>query len=183
MTNHFILANPYSWFIFSMVFIGYNRKSSIRLACHFHPHQRLSFSTHPLADMTGGRLHKFFTRNTSSSTRSQRADKIWCSTGLSFSCTQCGKCCSGPNGQVRVNQKEMTAIHEFLPTSAMSDWFEPPVPLSPSPAQVSMNENKMWRIRQLREGKKSRRCIFLTPSGKCSIYPGQCAWVVHFNSL
>ena len=38
----------------------------------------------------------------------------WYQAGLSFECTQCGNCCSGPPGHVWVNAEEVKAISEFL---------------------------------------------------------------------
>lgn len=38
----------------------------------------------------------------------------WYQAGLSFSCTQCGNCCSGPPGYVWVTKKDIARIAEFL---------------------------------------------------------------------
>ena len=44
---------------------------------------------------------------------SASAAEPWYSEGLSFSCTSCGKCCSGSSGSVRVTKEEAEAISEF----------------------------------------------------------------------
>jgi len=38
----------------------------------------------------------------------------WYADGLSFSCTQCGNCCSGPPGHVWVTQRDIQRIAEYL---------------------------------------------------------------------
>ncbi|NOT01100.1 MAG: YkgJ family cysteine cluster protein [Phycisphaerales bacterium] len=38
----------------------------------------------------------------------------WYADGLSFSCTQCGNCCSGPPGYVWVTREEIARIAKFL---------------------------------------------------------------------
>lgn len=41
----------------------------------------------------------------------------WYKNGLPFSCTQCGKCCTGSPGYVWVNEAEMAEMAEFLKIS------------------------------------------------------------------
>jgi hypothetical protein len=38
----------------------------------------------------------------------------WYAAGLSFSCTQCGNCCSGPPGHVYVTKEEIGRIASYL---------------------------------------------------------------------
>ncbi len=38
----------------------------------------------------------------------------WYADGLRFECTQCGNCCTGPPGYVRVNDEELAAIAAAL---------------------------------------------------------------------
>jgi Fe-S-cluster containining protein len=38
----------------------------------------------------------------------------WYQAGLSFECTQCGNCCSGPPGYVWVTRKDIEAIARFV---------------------------------------------------------------------
>ena len=41
-------------------------------------------------------------------------DDLWYKDGLQFTCTQCGKCCTGDPGFVWVNDEEIAAIAAFL---------------------------------------------------------------------
>ena len=38
----------------------------------------------------------------------------WFKDGLRFTCTRCGKCCTGPPGFVWVNDEEVAAIAEYI---------------------------------------------------------------------
>jgi len=38
----------------------------------------------------------------------------WYKDGLRFTCTQCGNCCTGPEGVVWVNEEEVRQIAEYL---------------------------------------------------------------------
>lgn len=42
------------------------------------------------------------------------ARRKWYRDGLSFECTQCGNCCSGPPGYVWVNKQDIARIAKFL---------------------------------------------------------------------
>ena len=42
------------------------------------------------------------------------SEETWYKDGLRFTCTQCGDCCSGPEGYVWVNDEELAKIAEFL---------------------------------------------------------------------
>jgi uncharacterized protein len=44
----------------------------------------------------------------------QNFELPWYQKGLSFSCTQCGKCCSGSPGFVAVSEEEMEEMAAFL---------------------------------------------------------------------
>lgn len=81
----------------------------------------------------------------------------WYKDGLRFKCTECGKCCSGPSGNVWVSEEEMIAIADFLHISL--DHFK----------------RKYVRLREKRYAlveMKSQNydCVFLKDK-KCSIYP------------
>ena len=81
----------------------------------------------------------------------------WYKDGLRFKCTECGKCCTGPSGNVWVSDKEMTAIAEFLKIS------------------LGLFKRKYVRLREksyaLVEMKSQNHdCVFLKDK-KCSIYP------------
>ena len=51
------------------------------------------------------------------STSSKQNKPEWYADGLSFSCTQCGNCCSGPPGYVWMDDKEINAIATHLKLS------------------------------------------------------------------
>jgi Fe-S-cluster containining protein len=38
----------------------------------------------------------------------------WYQDGLHFSCTQCGKCCTGTTGSVEINEEEIEQMAQFL---------------------------------------------------------------------
>ncbi len=42
------------------------------------------------------------------------SDEPWYKDGLRFTCTQCGNCCTGPEGVVWVNAQEIGQIAEFI---------------------------------------------------------------------
>lgn len=86
----------------------------------------------------------------------------WYKEGLSFSCTGCGKCCTGSPGYVWVTIDEMEAISNFL--------------------KITLKEFTRKYVRKvgnrfsLIESKKNFDCTFLK-EGKCTVYearPTQC---------
>jgi Fe-S-cluster containining protein len=96
----------------------------------------------------------------------KKADK-WYVAGLSFECTGCGGCCSGPNeGYVWVRKAEIELLADNLKTSV-----------------EEVNQKYIRKIRarfSLIEEAKSKDCIFLTENGNgkgCAVYdvrPNQC---------
>lgn len=44
----------------------------------------------------------------------KRSDSPWYATGLRFACTECGQCCTGPEGFVWVDESEIVAIADHL---------------------------------------------------------------------
>ena len=83
----------------------------------------------------------------------------WYQAGLSFSCTQCGNCCSGAPGFVWVTKKEIARIAEFLGRS--NGWLS---------KEHLRRVGFRYSLTELPDGD----CIFLTRSkGKsgCAIYP------------
>jgi len=90
----------------------------------------------------------------------------WYQSGLRFTCTQCGNCCSGPPGYVWVTREEIQEIAEFL---ERGDGTLPEGTLRRVGFKYSLAE------------RSNGDCVFLvnTPEGKkvCSIYsvrPLQC---------
>ena len=98
----------------------------------------------------------------------------WYREGLTFSCTECGKCCTGSPGYVWVSEEEMEEIATFL--------------------NISLKDLKRKYIRRvgnrysLIESKKTYDCVFLKDK-KCQVYgarPTQCRtypwWPQNLNS-
>lgn len=87
----------------------------------------------------------------------------WYKDGLQFRCTQCGKCCAGPEpGFVWVSDDEVEAIAEFL--------GEPVAEVTQLYTRLSGRE------RTLRE-KANHDCVFYDRERGCTIYrvrPRQC---------
>jgi Fe-S-cluster containining protein len=84
----------------------------------------------------------------------------WYADGLSFACTQCGRCCGGGPGNVWVSRAEVAAIAEYLG-------------MSPEDFKNRHTRKCGWR-RSLRE-QRNYDCEFLKPDGTgrkvCTIYP------------
>jgi uncharacterized protein len=82
----------------------------------------------------------------------------WYKDGLRFQCTQCGNCCSGPEGYVWVNEEELTRIAEFLGR-----------PIEEVRAE---HARKVGIRTSLKELKGSGDCTFLhSEKRNCTIYP------------
>lgn len=89
-------------------------------------------------------------------------EKKWYAEGLSFSCTECGACCTGGPGYVWVSAEEIQIIADHLHLSL--DTF----------SQKYLR--KIGKRYSLIEKPKSYDCIFLSGK-KCTIYearPKQC---------
>ena len=105
------------------------------------------------------------------SEKSQTASQetTWYEKGLSFSCTQCGNCCSGPPGYVWFNDDEARAMADDVGLS--EDEFR---------KRYARRFGKRWSLAEVkRDGKYD--CVFLKrdENGKalCSVYrsrPQQC---------
>jgi Fe-S-cluster containining protein len=88
--------------------------------------------------------------------------KPWYSDGLAFSCTRCGKCCTGEPGFVWVNDEEVAAIAEFLG--------------EPVEEVRGLYTRRAKFSRTLRE-KDNGDCVFYDREKGCTIYsvrPPQC---------
>src|SRR5436190_18616750 len=86
----------------------------------------------------------------------------WYADGLSFTCTQCGNCCTGPPGYVEISDVELSRLAEFLkiPRVEVLERY-----CRPMGNKVSLKEKR---------GRGGWDCIFLEErEGKriCSIYP------------
>jgi uncharacterized protein len=82
----------------------------------------------------------------------------WYENGLQFSCTQCGKCCTGEAGYVWVNNAEIEAIADHLgePVEQFRDRHTRPVGVR----------------RSLRE-KPNGDCVFYDRAAGCTVYPAR----------
>jgi Fe-S-cluster containining protein len=91
---------------------------------------------------------------------------VWYQTGLSFQCTGCGNCCSGPQtGFVWVSDQEIAAIAEKMNMADDIDRFE---------RQFVRTIGNRKSLVEYSDGD----CIFLDPTlRRCSVYearPMQC---------
>lgn len=83
----------------------------------------------------------------------------WYQAGLSFECTQCGNCCSGPPGYVWVTRQEITKIAKYLERDD---------------GQLDRSQLRRVGLRHSLTEKSNGDCIFLVrKNGKatCGIYP------------
>lgn len=89
----------------------------------------------------------------------------WYKDGLKFSCTGCGKCCTGPSGFVFVNEEEMQGMADSLKISL--DLFK---------RKYTRKRNNQYALTERKIGPEEYACVFL--NGKqCSVYqnrPQQC---------
>ncbi|MES2345905.1 MAG: YkgJ family cysteine cluster protein [Chlamydiota bacterium] len=90
------------------------------------------------------------------------SDLPWYKDGLRFSCTQCGKCCTGSPGFVWVSEEEMHAMAAFLRIT-LADFMK-------------HYTRRVGGKYSLLEHSKNYDCVFLKNS-RCSVYgarPKQC---------
>ena len=80
----------------------------------------------------------------------------WYQSGLRFTCTQCGDCCTGEPGFVWVDDAELTAIAEFLG--------------EPINEVRGLTTRAAARGRALRE-KANGDCVFYEKGRGCTVYP------------
>ena len=90
----------------------------------------------------------------------------WYSSGLSFECTQCGNCCSGPEaGYVWVTKDEVLALAAAIGMSNRLEEFE---------HKFTRQVGTLTSLVEYSDGD----CIFLDPKSRtCSVYdsrPAQC---------
>lgn len=99
------------------------------------------------------------------------ATEPWYQNGLRFTCTQCGKCCSGPEGYVWVSEEEIRAIAAALGTDEGTVRVE--------------HTRRVGRRVSLKEFPNGD-CTFLHPeTRKCTLYgvrPAQCRTWPFWNS-
>ncbi len=95
-----------------------------------------------------------------------RQESRWWNGGIAFSCTGCGKCCSGPPGVVWLDEETEEQIAEFL--SLDLDTFRRRYTRRVD-GRISLREETRWttepRLEQVYD------CIFLKEGKFCSVYP------------
>lgn len=88
----------------------------------------------------------------------------WYGEGLSFACTQCGNCCTGPPGFVWVEDDEAEAIAKHLKLSVTE--FR---------RRFARRHNGHWTLKETPADGKGYDCVFLRRDTEgralCSIYP------------
>jgi Fe-S-cluster containining protein len=87
---------------------------------------------------------------------SDTPDSPWYADGLRFTCTQCGKCCTGDPGFVWVNDDELAAIARFLR-----------VPLDEVRDRFTRRAKGHRTLRETANGD----CVFYDAKKGCTIYP------------
>lgn len=91
-------------------------------------------------------------------------DPPWYGQGLSFKCTMCGNCCTGPQGFVWFSPEEGKAIAKFLGISER-DFY----------ARYCKKKLNRWTLDERRLPNGDYDCIFLDRDDKgralCGIYP------------
>lgn len=90
------------------------------------------------------------------------ADEPWYKDGLRFSCTRCGKCCTGEPGYVWVNDQELEAIAQIRHQTVQE--------------VERLYTRKVGRERTLRE-QANGDCVFYDRQRGCTVYavrPRQC---------
>ena len=91
------------------------------------------------------------------------ADLPWYSTGLKFTCSQCGDCCTGAPGYVWVNNEEITALAQLVGMSL--EQFE------------DQYVRRVGARKSLKEFPGGDCVFFDSQSRKCNVYaarPRQC---------
>ena len=90
-------------------------------------------------------------------------ESVWYEDGLSFTCTQCGNCCTGPPGFVWFDEDEGRAIAEFLGITPEVFYDK-----------YCQKKHGRWSLGEL-STHRGFDCVFLTRDAKgkagCSIYP------------
>lgn len=81
----------------------------------------------------------------------------WYKEGLSFKCTECGKCCSGSPGYVWVSEQDIEKIADYLN-----------LPINLFRRKYLRQKNGRYSLIEIKSDEYN--CVFLKDN-KCSIYP------------
>src|SRR3546814_747434 len=92
-------------------------------------------------------------------------EKTWYDPGLSFKCTQCGHCCTGPAGVVWFTEEEGDRMAEYLGMTKI-DFLR----------EYAAKRYGKWTLKETVHPDRGYDCIFLkwdkrTKKAGCSIYP------------
>ncbi len=85
-----------------------------------------------------------------------KEEEPWYGKGLSFKCTECGRCCTGAPGYTWISEQEIIAIAEYLQIS-IEDFAK---------RYLRKINNKF----SLKESAQNYDCVFLKER-KCQVYP------------
>jgi len=125
--------------------------------------------------------------------------ECWYQEGVRFSCTQCGRCCTGPEGFVWVDDHEVKAIAKYLnlsieelhqkhthlvdmdsldsvknpSLSQHTDFFPPTADGEENAKKASLKKKQKRSLIETPSEKNPGDfdCTFLAENGSCSIYP------------
>lgn len=134
------------------------------------PARRLSLALRPVSDRRHLLQHVRALRNWS-----QSRDGV----SFQFKCTQCGKCCTGKGGRVRVNEREIEEIADALHVASTQEvkakYLRRTVDPTDAGASDGNQQQQQWWF--LRQTPDDAQCIFLD-GAKCSIYKGTVMYVL-----
>lgn len=94
-----------------------------------------------------------------------KSNRPWYDPGLSFSCTQCGNCCTGPSGVVYISDDEAKQLAEYKKVSV--DSFL---------ANYCEKWHGRWTLKEVKHSHRGFDCVFLrfsdrTGKAMCTVYP------------
>jgi len=89
----------------------------------------------------------------------------WFGDGISFSCTQCGNCCTGPSGYVWFDQEEAENMADHLGLDVHTFYL-----------YYARRAMGRWTLNEEKNG-QNYDCVFLREDGDgrrtCSVYPAR----------
>ena len=98
------------------------------------------------------------------STTDNDTKEPWYGDGLSFSCTQCGNCCTGPSGYVWFDEDEAREMADYLKID-IAEFY----------SKYTAKALGRRTLGEVRRDKKTYDCVFLVETGAgkrvCGVYP------------